>query len=269
MMKKLALLLSLCVMVLAVSTTAFAGEIEIDQVGEVITITGSQFESGEQIGIVSLKPGVDSLNNINVDEPIESIDYIDQVETDENGGFTLTFTSSGEQGVYKVYYTGKTDTPGGTYEINIDGEDGAISGKITCLGNKNEIVITVKKDGNVVRENINPDAEGNFSIEGLEAGTYSVEFVKIGHLKLTINGVTVTENETKELGDKSLIPGDSDNNGSIGPKDLLNVLDSYYKSASAADAVEGADFNQNGTIGPEDLLNVLNNYYKVDVVESN
>jgi len=268
-MKKLALLLSLCVMVLAVSTTAFAGEIEIDQVGEVITITGSQFESGKQIGIVSLKPGVDSLNNINVDEPIESIDYIDQVETDENGGFTLTFTSSGEQGVYKVYYTGKTDTPGGTYEINIDGEDGAISGKITSAATDNSsIEITVKK-GDTVVTTANPNVDGTFLIEGLAADTYSVVFEKRGHLKLTINNVVVTESETKELGDKKLLAGNVNGDRYIDFNDLMAVVNSFNTKPEDSKYKIEADFDEDNKIDFNDLMRVVNNFNTTEIVEGN
>lgn len=269
MMKKLALLLSLCVMVLAVSTTVFAEEpirgiiINTNKVEDrvEVTINGSDFTAGEQVGILVLKPGVNSPDEIDLDDPIDSIDYIDQVEIGENKEFTLTYTSSGQPGQYKVYYTGNTQTPE-LFEIDIEGQVGAISGKITSLGNISAIAITVLKDGQPVKT-ANPDAEGNFSITGLEAGTYSVEFVKKSHLKLTINGVEVKASETKELGQKALIPGDINGDALINIEDLQRVLDRYGSTESTGGAYDSeGDLNDDTLINIEDLQAVLDNYGK-------
>jgi len=275
MIKKMSLLLAVCLVVLAMSTTAFAGQITItpdvsDQT--LITVTGTGFTAGDQIGIIALKPNV-TLDNINQNDPIQSIDYIDQREGEgENGAFEFTYKSSGEPGTYNVYYTGSTETPV-TYSIVVQGEeDGTISGKIVSssgsVNKSDDVVIKVINSDDTEVASVNANADGTFTITDLAPDTYSVVFTKTGHLSLTINGVTVSENQDSALGDKELIAGDSTNDGAVGPDDLLYVLNNYYKAISEPGIVAGADADNDGAIGPADLLCILNNYYAVDVEEN-
>ncbi len=269
MSKKLVSVAMAVCLIFGMMTVAFAGvgpEISVN-LGEnnQVTITGSGFEAAQEVGIITLKPGTENSVDIDVYNPITSIDYIDQVTTDVYGGFELTYTTSGVEGSYKVLAT-DVETAG-SYTVEVTAVAGGIKGKVTALSNNDQITVTIKDDDEVVTT-VNPDSTGAFEVIDLDAGTYSVVFSKPSYLKLTITGVVVVAEEDTMLADEVLLAGDQNNDGAINASDLGALLSAWNTVFGGGSFNSNVDFNEDNAVNASDLGQILTNWNKVDIVKA-
>lgn len=245
-------------------------EITVERNAEtnLVTMTGSGFTAAQEIGILVLSDGVAGPEAINTDNPIESIDYIDQVTADETGAISLNYTTRAEEGsatqTFKVF---TTDAGYAEFQVDpISVQGNTISGKVTALANNDEITVDLINAEGAVVATTNPDIDGNFTFADVAAGTYSIKFTKVGYLKLTITNIVVVDMDIALL-EKALLAGDQNADGAINAGDLGAVLAAWNAVQSSGEYRPEIDFNNDGAINAGDLGQILANWNKINVTE--
>ncbi|TVR79637.1 MAG: hypothetical protein EA409_08985, partial [Saprospirales bacterium] len=104
------------------------------------------------------------------------------------------------------------------------------------------------------------DSMGNFSIDGVIAGSYDV-FVKIdGYLQKGIAGINVGENSLPDLVFDSLVAGDVNGDNIVGQSDLDALIQAYNTLIGDAGFNAAADFNCDGKVDINDLTKLIENF---------
>ncbi|MCF7857961.1 MAG: carboxypeptidase regulatory-like domain-containing protein [Candidatus Cloacimonetes bacterium] len=89
------------------------------------------------------------------------------------------------------------------YSVECDLGGGHISGLVNLEGEEDnsgaKIVVT-----DLIDYFAYSDVEGNFTISNIPAGTYTVEFSKVGYVPVNIEDVSVVDNQTNDLGEVTL-----------------------------------------------------------------
>ena len=96
--------------------------------------------------------------------------------------------------------------------------------------------------------------EDDYGFENVVPGTYTLTLSAEGSLGYTVKNVVVTAGENKAIPQVYLLFGDVDNSGSIGPKDVSDLITVYGNNVSGP-----SPFNVDGdnVIGPQDLSAIL------------
>ncbi|MEN6385197.1 MAG: hypothetical protein ABFD79_08345, partial [Phycisphaerales bacterium] len=90
--------------------------------------------------------------------------------------------------------------------------------------------ILFKQNGSTVRtDNVLLDANGNFSVSGIELGTYDINIKVCSQLQKSINGAALSTINPLNIGDITFNGGDFDGNGVVNSKDI-EVLSTNWLS---------------------------------------
>ncbi len=257
---------SLLFALMSVSLAAGTPSITVDRDDQSVTLTGSGFEDGQEVAILVLNDGVDSPEDIDLDNPINSIDYIDQVTADNNGEFSFDYTSRANVAVsqtLKIFATGGAEADLVIGDVVVEGNK--ISGTVKGITGADTTKIKVKllKDGDL-QADINADENGYYEFNDVAAGTYSLEFSRIGYLKLTVTNIVVDEDI--EIGSHSLLAGDIDGSGGVTGADLSPLLSAWMQGLGDPKYAPELDFDDSGGITGADLSAILTNWMKADVI---
>lgn len=174
-------------------------------------------------------------------------------DTDDEGYYSITgfFT-----GTYTVSYSHSdyTDTsisysfsPGVTYTVDMyltrtAPYPGSLSGTVSDVVGFVEGV-TVSIDGNEATTNSN----GDYSFDELDAGTYDVEFTKIGYIDLTVTDVEIVANDATDL--------------DVTMERTSSIISGVVTSDSSGEALEGVVV----TINETDYSTNINGEYSIEL----
>lgn len=280
MRKLLCIILTVC-MVMGFMIVAMADEVEpeamVVQIDNMIRVYGTTYPN-EQVTVLVGNVFEDGMT----DEQIAAaVQYIDQIETDENGNFEFEFLMRDPvvDQEYALKVGGSSlDDPIEPYNEDLEefgkfkyqdsgsSDDGKITGYVTLLAertDKSGILVEVK-DGNDVIETTYTNADGKFEVE-VDDGTYDIVISIVGYLARTISGVVVSGGEatlSTEVQPVDLWAGDVNEDDAVNIHDLSPLLTMFGKTASSEEYDPAVDFNSDDAINIHDLSPLLSNFGK-------
>ena len=160
--------------------------------------------------------------------------------------------------------------------VQSDSSSVAVTGKVRSFNPKNETIIQLLLDDEVMYDMIIPaeivdsgQQEQEFAFFGIAPGTYTLVITKKAHLKFTVHNVVVgdddldlTQDDREAVKLMTLICGDLNSDGQINSYDLLILLSNYLEQGENLPA----DLNGDGQVNSSDLLILLGNYLELDVI---
>lgn len=114
--------------------------------------------------------------------------------------------------------------------------------------------------------NVETNEDGTYEIY-IVPGTYDILLDKAGYLDNIITSKTITEGETIDLGEKELLAGDINKDGTIQLLDLSALLAIYETKTTDSSYNKEIDFNEDGKIQLVDMSILLGNYEKNREIE--
>lgn len=103
--------------------------------------------------------------------------------------------------------------------------------------------------------------DGTYEIY-LIPGTYDILLDKDAYLDCIFISQLLTEGATIDLGNKTLLAGDIDNNGIVNALDIAKIKSFYGMHSTDAGINEAHDFNMDTIINALDIAYVKSNYSK-------
>jgi len=100
--------------------------------------------------------------------------------------------------------------------------------------------------------------DGSYTIYAMP-GQYDLILERLGFLANVVKNITISENETIDLGHKVLIEGDANRDGMIDLNDVVEIVDKSDSSAGDGIYEERCDFGQKGFIDLKDLVSTVQN----------
>lgn len=263
-MKKTAILLVLVgLMMFTIGMTVFAEEVVepttvYDEANGYTTSGANEAYADKLVTILAI-----SGENITID----SIQYIGQSMADENGEYSFT------------NYLPKNDPVNEAYKVLIGGEeidtplDAGIIGKypgvsisgtvsVTGADKSAEILITKKDDPTISKTTEADPATGEYLIDDVEKGIYTVHVSKKSNLKYTLNNLNVQSNIVNN--DYQLFAGDVNQDDKINILDITQIVSTFNGDTSV---YPNSDVDNNGAINILDILAAVNNFNKASVIE--
>ena len=258
-MKKLWCMMAVVGLVLAVGISVSAHEASTSANDDGSYTTSGILDQGASRWVTIV---VHSGNEITVD----SIEYIDQAITDENGAFSFTYRTRQEQVAgspdYYVKIRGTSlEQPISAGVIEAPDYGFSASGMVTCMGDKTKVNIkAVSETGTQVSGTVRED--GSFEIPGLLPGNYDIVASKKAHFAASVQ-ITVVEGQNTDGIQLELIAGDINQNGSINMEDLDMIITDYGLLESSPGFDTAVDINDSGSIDLLDATALISNFGKV------
>ena len=247
-----------------------------------ITATQSDPNSSMKIKV----PKRDSEGNLVYDDSGGGTIQYEEEDLINETPFRVTLNKLGEEDtIITIIVTAEDGSSQKEYEITIKRPYGIIKGNIhTILTEYKEIYkctvriyntsdIQEEKD-KVVKgtmddfhqkllemksQDYETDNDGNYIIY-VVPGTYDILLDKPGYLDHIYESREVKENETIDLGSKTLLAGDVNKNGVIEILDMTTILDNFSVLISDENYDISMDFNEDESINILDLTALLTNY---------
>ncbi len=120
---------------------------------------------------------------------------------------------------------------------------------------------TVKQDGETDEEY---KARNGTYNEKIMIGTYDIIIDKPGYLDYIITNVVITENGIIEIGEKVLVPGDTNKDGTINLEDLVELNNRYGQNEETGDLYSiRYDITEDKVINVTDLIELNKNYGQI------
>jgi len=230
---------------------------------DIISVIGSSSNNKTADGTIAyvtfkINDNADS-GTANVNLNVKSFGYVEEIS-----GITVEVPYSVTNGKVTV------GESGGTYNI---------SGSVRSYNPNNPATVTLTRDGDGFVYTATIDATTGsgqvtqeFTMAGVEAGTYTLTVSKPGHLKVTVHNIVVDDDDVSLARDSRnavktivMVCGDINGDGQIDSLDLTILVNDFRKSgAGIANAL--ADLNGDGQVDSLDLTLLVNSYREVNAV---
>ena len=258
-MKKILSVVVVFVMLVAMSTSAFAAAPTTTQNADGSwTTAGSDAAYADSMMTILAYSG-DAIS-------VDSIQYIDQTVADENGAYSFANYLPKVDPAAGVQYTVKVggqniDTPLSAGYIFAAATDITISGTVAYTGTNTPATITLTPaEGDAITATTTADT-GAFTIS-VPAGTYALSVTKAGHTKYVDYAYAVEADVANAA--YTLFAGDADGNDVVGVMDISAVGLGLGQDITADNA--GLDVDDNTAIGVMDISAIVLNLGKASTI---
>ena len=242
-------------------TTDSAGT--VDYAGGKYTASYTGATSGNQYVILVVKGSADDYS---ISE--NTIMYIDQKAT-ESGTISFDFIPKSTPDC--VVLLGGEFSDGQSPKVlgTLIGQGVTVSGKVSLgaarlPGKHDGIMVSLTENTTGTVYTATSLGDGSFTIDGVQAGIYTIQFSMDGFLKYTNSNVEIEESTVLDL--VSLKGGDINASGTIDGTDLSVLLGDFGSTVGDTASSEYSDINGSGTVEGTDLSVMLSNFGEGNIV---
>lgn len=247
-------------LVMAMMPAVFADGPAAGVDGATVTISGTVVDeggsplAGKEVTVLVLKPG-ETIDSIDMDNPINSISYIDQVTSDENGQYEFVYSlgDAPEQGEYTVFVGGE----------DID-EPAVVQFVYGSAGEGPEFTLNVEDValGKIVEVALDADTLADYSVtvNGTEL-FYSPSrelFIGLFDASAEIDESKVSVDGTAVDSELYIIYGDANNDGGVTVGDATDIVQIVLGNIQATNKEKiMADVTGDGNITVGDATDIV------------
>ena len=141
-------------------------------------------------------------------------------------------------------------------EASVENVDGAtITGKVNVSFTFDNDGVVILKQGQTAVKSVNITADGNYYLNDIPAGTYTLIVSIPGWTEYTVRDVAAHPGENITIYFNTVIPGDVDHSGTIDITDIGEAITTIGDALSSENI--GADVDHDKVLGLSDLSIVL------------